>query len=155
VTLILIYKLVTLNLGGARHHTWRECSMHASVPDPYAPGMHQFLMRMLSILCALKGLRYVHTLVPEAYAQCTHQFLTRMLSARISSWLVCSSHASVPDSYAQRTHQFLTRMLSVRISSWRARWACAYADPYAQPAHKGRSICVRNSKFSIIFKKYR
>jgi len=91
-----------------RISSWCVCSVHASVPDPYAQGAHQFLMRMLSMFwrdCALSGI----------------STLTRMLSARTSSWLVCSANASVP-------------------------------DPYAQRAHKGRSMRVRNSIFSTIFK---
>ena len=44
-------------------------------------------------------------------------------------------------------------MLSKRISSWRACSACAWVpDPYAQRVHKGRSMRVRNSIFSTIFK---
>ncbi len=103
-----------------------------------------------------------------------------MLSARTTSWLVCSAYASVPDAHAQCTLnsftrmqrvykmniwkiQKLMRMLSMRVwnwcvcsgcaSSWRARSGCASVpDKYAQPAHKGRSMRVRNSIFLIIFK---
>ncbi len=101
-----------------RISSWWVCSVHGSIPDPYAQGAHQFLMRMLSMFwrdCALSGI----------------STLTRMLSARTS----------------------LTRMLSKRISSWRACSASAWVpDPYAQRAHKGRSMRVRNSIFSTIFK---
>ncbi len=128
VTLGLKYKLVTLILGGARH-----------------------------------------PLISDAHAECTLQFLTCTLSTRISSWPVCSWYASIPDAYAQhvlqglrsqraicicslhtpapdsytqRTHQFLTRTL-------RCAWV---PDPYAQRAHKGRIMRVRNSNLSVIFK---
>ncbi len=107
----------------------------------------------------------MHALVPDAYAQCTHQFLTCMLSVCISSLRACSVHASIPYAHAegiQNKHlkytktdarQELMRMLRVRISSWRARSGCAsFPDPYAQRAHKGRSMRVRNSIFLIIFK---
>ncbi len=114
------------------------------------------------------------------HAQCTHQFLTRMLSVRISSWRAYSVHASVPDAHAQCTHQFLTRMLrvyqmnmwkigklmrllSMRVRNWCVCSGCASVfatcsgcasvpDPSAQRAHKGRSMRIRNSIFSIIFK---
>ena len=103
----------------ARTSSWPVCSVHTSVPDPYAQGAHQFLMRMLSMFwryCALSGI----------------SSLTRMLSARTSSWLVCSANASVPDAACS---------------------ACAWVpDPYAQRAHNGRSMRVRNSIFSTIFK---
>jgi hypothetical protein len=112
----------------------------------------------------------VHAPVPDSYAQHTHQFLTRMLSMRISSWRACSVHASIPyahaegiqnehlkntktDAHAEHARQELMRMLRVRISSWRARSGCASVpDPYAQRAHKGRSMRLRNSIFLVIFK---
>ena len=112
----------------------------------------------------------VHAPVPDSYAQYTHQFLTRMLSMRISSWRACSVHASIPyahaegiqnehlkntktDAHAEHARQELMRMLRVRISSWRARSGCASVpDPYAQRAHKGRSMRLRNSIFLVIFK---
>jgi hypothetical protein len=57
------------------------------------------------------------------------------------------------DAHAEHARQELMRMLRVRISSWRARSGCASVpDPYAQRAHKGRSMRVRNSIFLIIFK---
>ncbi len=115
------------------------------------------------------GLEY--KIIILVFGGARHQFLTRRLSARISSWPVCSGYASVPyaysqhvlkglrsvhalvpDAYAQCTHQFLTRMLSARISSWRACSACAWVpDPYAQRAHKGRSMRVKSSIF-LVFK---
>ncbi len=137
--------------------SWPVCSGCASVPDAYAQHF-------------LKGMRSVHALVPDKYAQCTHQFLTRMLSVRISSWRACSVHASIPyahaegiqnehlknrktDAHAKHARKELMRMLRVRISSWHACSGCASVpDPYAQRAHKGRSMRVRNSIFSIIFK---
>ena len=137
--------------------SWPVCSGCASVPDAYA--QHLF-----------KGMRSVHALVPDAYAQCTHQFLTRMLSVRISSWRACSVYASIPyshakgiqnehkknrknDAYAEHARKELMRMLRVGTSSWSARSGCASVpDPYAQRAHKGRSMRVRNSIFLIIFK---
>jgi hypothetical protein len=140
-----------------RISSWPVCSGYASVPGAYAQHF-------------LKGMRSVHALVPDVYAQCTHQFLTRMLSARISSWRACSVHASIPyahaegiqnehlkntktDAHAEHVRQELMRMLSVRISSWRARsWCASVPDPYAQRAHKGRSMRVRNSIFLIILK---
>jgi hypothetical protein len=103
--------------------SWCVCSGYASVPDAYAQGTHQFLMRMLSMFCSwcvcsgyasvpdayaqhvLKGLRSVHVLVPDPYAQCT------------SSWLVCSVHASVPDAHAQHARKFLMRMLNLSIKA--------------------------------------
>ncbi len=104
----------------------------------------------------------VHTPVPDSYAQRTHQFLTRMLSMRISSWRACSVLASIPYAHAegiQNEHlknmktygpaehacQELMRMLRVRISSWRTCSGCAFVpDPYAQCAHKGRSMRLRS-----------
>ncbi len=141
-----------------RISSWMVCSGCASVPDVY--GQH-----------FLKGMHYVHAFVPDAYAQCTHQFLTRMLSERISSWRACSVHASSilyayaegiqneylknekTDAHAEHAHKELMCMLRVRISSLRARSGCASVpDLYAQRAHKGWSMRVRNSIFSIIFK---
>jgi hypothetical protein len=107
---------------------------------------------------------------PDVHAQHAHQFLTRMLSARTSSWCACSVHASIPyahaegiqnehlkntktDAHVEHARQELMRMLRVRISSWRARSGCASVpDPYAQRAHKGRSMRLRNYIFLIIFK---
>ncbi len=57
------------------------------------------------------------------------------------------------DAHAEHARQELMRMLRVRISSWRARSGCASVpDPYAQRAHKGRNMRVRNLIFLIIFK---
>ncbi len=89
MTLGLKYKIINLILGQLGISSWRVGSVHASVPDPYAQGMHQFLMRMLSMF--------------EGTALC----------ARISTWCVCSVQATVPDSYALCMHQFLTCTLSV------------------------------------------
>ena len=93
-----------------------------------------------------------------------------MLSAHISSWRACSVHASIPyvhaygiqnehlkfrktDAHAEHARKKLMRMLRVRISTWRACSGCASVpDPYAQRAHKGRSMRLRNSIFLIIFK---
>ncbi len=56
------------------------------------------------------------------------------------------------DAYAEHTHQFLTHMLSMRTRSLRICSDCApVPDAYAQHMHKGRSIRVRKSNFSIIF----
>ncbi len=107
----------------------------------------------------------VHAPVPDSYAQRTHQFLTRMLSARISSWSASIPYARAEgiqneqlknrktDAHAEHSRKKLMRMLRVRISSWRARSGCeSVPDPYAQRAHKGRSMRVRNSIFLMIFK---
>ncbi len=165
-----------------RVRNWCVCSGYASVPDSYAQRTHQFLTRMLRVrisswcvcsafcegnaLCARIStwcVCSVHAPVPYSYAQCTHQFLTSMLRAGISSWRACSVHASIPYAHAEgiqnehlknrKTYKELMRMLRVHISSWRARSGCASVpDPYAQRAHKGRSMRVRNSIFLIIFK---
>jgi hypothetical protein len=133
-----------------RVRNWCECWAYASVPDSYAQGTHQFLVRMLSIfnrnaLCARIStwcVCSVHAPVPDSYAQLTHQFLTHMLSARIGSWRACSVHESIPyahaegiqnehlknrktDAYAEHARKELMHMLRVRISSWRARSGCA------------------------------
>ncbi len=105
--------------------------------------------------------------VPDLCAQCTHQFLTHMLWVCISSWHACSVHASVPYSHAdviQNEHlknRKLMCMLSMRgrnlciwsgcalrISSWHVH----SANLYAQRAHKGWNMRVKNSIFLIIFK---
>ncbi len=156
--------------------SWLVCLANASVPDPYAQGAHQFLMRMLSMFwreCAMCTHYYLSRmlsarLVPYSYAQRTHQFLTCMLSARISFWRACSVHASIPythaggiqnerlknrktDVHAEHARKELMRMLRVRISSWRACSGCASVpDLYAQCAHKGWSMGIRNSIFLII-----
>ena len=63
------------------------------------------------------------------------------------------AYGSGTDAHPERARQELMRTLSIRISSWRACSACVWVpDPYAQRAHKGRSMCVRNSIFSKIFK---
>ncbi len=146
-----------------RISSWPVCSGCASVPDAYA--QHFF-----------KGMRYVHALIPDvcsvhsllpySYAQHTHQFLTRMLSACIISCRSCSVHASIPYAHAEgiqnehlknwktdaeHARKELMHMVKVRISSWRARSECpSVPDPYAQRAHKGRSMHVRNSIFLLI-----
>ncbi len=57
------------------------------------------------------------------------------------------------DAHAVHARQEPMRMLRVRISSCRARSGCASVpDPYAQRAHKGRSMRGRNSIFLLIFK---
>jgi hypothetical protein len=107
-------------------------------------------MRTLSVRISSWRVRSVHASVPDPYAQGTHQswcvfsacFEGTALCHALVPWRICSVHAPVPDSYAQRS-----------ISSWHASSACARVpDPYAQRAHKGRSMRVRNSVFSIIFK---
>jgi hypothetical protein len=158
-----------------RISSWLVCSANASVPDPYAQGMHPFLMSMLRIFWRDFDMR---TLVPDAYALCMHQFLTLMLSVRIISWRTCSVQASVSEVHAKCTHQFCMRMLRVykmknrktdahaeharkelmhmprvRISSWCPLSGCtSVRDPYAQRAHKGWCMHVRDSIFSIILK---
>ncbi len=90
--------------------------------------------------------------------------------AHISSWRLCSVHASVPyahaegiqnehlkngktDVHAEHARKELMYMVRVRICSWREYSVHASVpDPYAQHAHKGQIMCVRKSKFVIIFK---
>ena len=113
----------------------RVCSAYASEPDAYAQHAHQFLTRMLSMVCReLFQIWNFYT-----YAEHTRKKLVRMLSIRVRTWPVCSGYASVPgayaqhlmkgmhsvhalvpDAYAQCMHQFLTCKLSVCISSWHA-----------------------------------
>ncbi len=124
MTLGLKYKLVTLIFGGARHHL---------ISDAHAERAHVQSTHNWPVCSGYAS-------VPDAYAKHVLKGLR-------------SVHTLVPDAYAQCTHQFLTRMLSARISSWCARSAFAWVpDPHAQPAQKGRSMHVRNSKCSIIFK---
>jgi hypothetical protein len=111
----------------ARISTWCVCSVHAPVPDSYARRIHQFLARMLII----------YTSVPDTHAQCTHQFLSRMLRVHtMNIWKIGK----------------LMCMLSMHVRNWCIWSGCASVpDPYAQRAHKGRSMRVRNSIFSIIW----
>ncbi len=124
------------------------------VSDAHAENTGKELMRMLSRRIRTWCVCSACAPVPYAYAQHAHQFLTRMLS------MVCRDlYNEWPlekwktDEYAEHTHQFLARMLSLRTSSLRVCSACApVPDACAQYTHKGRSIRVRKSNFSIIFK---
>jgi hypothetical protein len=147
-----------------RVRNWCVCSVWASVPDAYAQHAHQFLMRMLSMVC--RDLFQIWNFY--VYTEHTLKKLMRMLRVRVSSWLVCSANASVPDLYAQGTHQFLmrmlsifwrecalphqflTRMLSVRISSWRAcSMHTSVPDAHAQCTHQFLTRMLRVYKINI------
>jgi hypothetical protein len=120
------FEVTTLS---AQISSWRECSVCASVPDPYAQGTHNVPDTYAQHV--MKGLRSVHRLVPDANAQYAHQFLIR----------TCWGYTK------------LTFEKCESISSWHAHLACAAVpDSYAQCAHKGRRMRIRNSIFSIIFK---
>ncbi len=60
-----------MRMLGVRISSWLVCSANASVPDPYAQGTHQFLMRMLRIegsaLCARIG-TWCFSSVDEAFS---------------------------------------------------------------------------------------
>ena len=158
-----------------RISSWPICSGYASVPDSYAQRTHQFLTRMLRVhigswclcsaffegnaLCACINtwrVCSVHAPVPNLYAQHMHK---RMLNAHISSWRACSVQASFPYTHAEgiQNKHFkigkLMRMLRLRLRNWCVCSRCASVpDLYAQRAHKGWSMRVRNSIFSIILK---
>jgi hypothetical protein len=162
-----------MHMLSARISSWRVRSVHAS--DPYAHAQHVLKGGPFQIwnFYLMLSIRVRNWCICSG----THQFLTRMLSAHISSWHECSVYVSVSDSHAQRTRQFLTRMLRVfkmniwktdahaehtrkelmrmvrvRISSCRAHSVCAQfliRMLSVRTAHKGRSMRVRNSIFSI------
>ncbi len=141
-----------------RVRNWCACWAYASGTDAYAQHTHQFLTRMLRVRIS-------------SWCICSAFFEGNALCARISTWCVCSVHASIPyahaegkqnehlkntktDAHAEHACQELMRMLRVRISSWRARSGCASVpDPYAQRAHKGRRMRLRNSIFFIKHRK--
>jgi hypothetical protein len=84
----------------------KELMRMLSGPDAYAHYAHQFLTRMLSMVCRdLYNERPLEKWKTDAYAEHMHQFLTLMLSMRTSSLHVCSACAPVPDAYAQHSHK--------------------------------------------------
>ncbi len=133
-----------------RVRNWCVCWACASVSDAYTQHVLQFLVRMLSSRTSSWLVCSSYASLPDAHAQCTHQSLTRMLrvykiniwkiqklmrmlSMRVRNWCVCSGCTSVPDAHTQGAHQSLTQ--------------------YAQRAHKGRSMRIRNSIYLKVPKK--
>ncbi len=154
-----------------RISTWCVCSTNASVPDPYAQGTHQSLMRKLSMFWRSALLKIGLSICVRKFAvpnEPLNSFFKFYFNPRLQSrppaetlWCknhdkkfyfltrmlrplcVCWAYESGTDAQAEHTRKALVRMLSIRVRNWCV--CCHYAQHTHQFSHFATAVRYRGS----------